>query len=89
MYLNAQFGKARHDDMLRVAAKDRLAAQARQARATITAIPHPAIARAVAAEMLLAPRPRTECRRHLLPQFAFLAHRLLALVSRRSLRPAR
>lgn len=89
MYIHEQLMKARHDDMLRAAARARLAAQARQARATITPIPHPAIARAASAEMLPAPRPRTGYRRHLLPEIAVRAHRLLTLASRRSLRPVR
>ena len=32
MYLHKQLAKARHDDLLRTAARDRLAAQARRAR---------------------------------------------------------
>ena len=65
MHLYEQFMKARHEEMLPVAAKDRLAAQARQARATLPAISHPAKAWAITAETDPTPRrPRTGHGRH-------------------------
>jgi hypothetical protein len=84
MHLHEQFMTARHEEMLRVAA------QARQARATPPAIPHPAIARAITAELVPTPRrPRTGYDRHRLAALASLARRVLAPASARSLRPAR
>jgi hypothetical protein len=50
--------KARHEDMLRAAASHPFAAGVRRARATVTAIPHPAIIWAVAAETVLTPCSR-------------------------------
>jgi hypothetical protein len=52
------FLKAGHEDMLRAAASHHLASGVRRARATVTAIPHPAIIWAVAAETVLTPCSR-------------------------------
>jgi hypothetical protein len=74
------FTKARHEDMLRAAANRHLAARARQARATVTAIPHPAVALAIAAETVWTPcGPRTQHRSCRLPVLAVLAGLTLAL----------
>jgi hypothetical protein len=84
MHVYELFAKARHEEFLRAAARDRLAARTRRARATLTAIPDPATARAAAASLAGTPRgPRPgPCGRRL-PDLAVLARWVLAMVSTR------
>jgi len=90
MYVHEQFVKARHEDMLRAAAKDRFAAQARQEPAAVTAIPHPVMAGADAAAIVVTPRgQRTAHGSNRLAHLALPPRRLLAMVRTRGLRTAR
>jgi hypothetical protein len=88
MHVCELFAEARREEFLCAAARDRLAARARRARATGTAPPDPPTARAAAAGLAGTPRgPRPEPGGHRLPDLAVLARRVPARVSTRGRRP--